>query len=262
MNAGYGPALRRFWWILVAGGAVALAVATLMVYSVELGVPPKFTEREQPIYTAQARLFVTSGEAPYLRTSVPRSTSVPIGTGDQTAAVQTSEAPNVSTLVDAANVYPLLIESDAVKNLRTELFGELPGVVEAQAIFSTATASRYRPSEIPVIVLFASSASADDAIELAGSTSKAFRTWIVRKQQGAGIDVKDRILIEELETPTAASVIGGTGFGIPIMAMLAILTAFGAAAILLDRSFPRPADSDRELDTDALDRYAGVAETG
>lgn len=266
MNSNYGPALRRFWWIVALGGVFALLVGVLMVYSVEAGLPPKLTEREQPVYTAEARLFVTSGDAPYLRTSVPRSASVPIGTDDnQTAAVQTNEAPDVSTLVDAANVYPLLIESDAVATLRSEMFKNLPvGTVEAQAIFSTATPSRYRPSEIPVIVLFGSSGSATAAIRLADATSKAFRTWIVREQTRAGIDPKQRILIAELETPTTATVVGGTELALPAMAVLALLTAFCATAILLDRNFPRPEQAEEAAarDLDARERHAGIAETG
>jgi hypothetical protein len=240
-------------------------VATLMMYSVELGFPPKLTERERPVYSSQARLFVTSGDAPYLRTAVQRTTTVPIGTdGEQATPVQVIDAPDVTTLVDAANVYPLLIESDEVSNLRTEMFGELPGIVEAQAIFSTATASRFRPSEIPVIVLYATSGTAQGAMDLAGATSKAFRTWVVRAQQRAGIDPKQRILIQELQSPTPAAVTGGTGLGIPIMAMLAVLTAFGAAAILLDRNFPRKeSDEPGDRDVDGLETSAaGIAETG
>ncbi len=123
MDSGYGPALRRFWWVLALGGIFAALVAFLMVYSVGAG---GITHREKPVYTAAAKLFVTSGDAPYLRTSVPRE--VPIGTDDvQTgtrAVVQINDAPDVKTLVDAANVYPLLIESDDVANLRTQLYGD------------------------------------------------------------------------------------------------------------------------------------------
>ena len=84
MNSTYGPALRRFWWVLAIGAVVAAGIAFLMVYTVDGG---KLAKREQPVYTAVARLFVTSGEAPYLRTTVPRYTDVPIGTaGSQTDA--------------------------------------------------------------------------------------------------------------------------------------------------------------------------------
>lgn len=241
MSSGYGPALRRFWWIVVLGVIVGGFVAVLMVYSVEASLPPKLTKREQPLYTAQARLFVTSGEAPYLRTSVPRVREVPIGTNNAEATfTRISEPPDVSTLVEAANLYPLLIESDEVSRLRTEQSGDIPGEVGAKAIFATATANRYQPSGIPVIELFATAGSPSDATALAVATSKAFRTWIVREQDRAGIDAKDRILIQELEAPSGAAATGGGGLGLPVLALLAIVTAFGALAIMLDRTFPRP----------------------
>jgi hypothetical protein len=212
-----------------------------MIYSVSPGVPPTLSEREKPVYTAQARLFVTSGEAPYLRTGVPRFREVPIGTDAEATFRQVIDPPDVSTLVEAANLYPLLIESDDVARLRSELFADLPpGEVAAKAIFATATANRFQSSDIPVIELFATSASPDDAMALASATSQAFRKWIVREQAAAGIDPKERILIQELEAPRGAIATGGTELGLPVLTMLAILMAFGAAAIMLDRSYPRP----------------------
>ena len=258
MSSGYGPALRRFWWIIALGGCVGVLVTLLMVYSVELSVPPKFKEREKPVYTAEARLFVTSGEAPYLRTSVPRFREVPIGSGESATFTQVSDPPDVSTLVEAANLYPLLIESDEVSRLRSEQqSGDIPGEVTAKAIFATATANRYQPSGIPVIELFATAGSPDDAKNLAAATSRAFRTWIVREQNRAGIEPEERILIQELEAPTGAIATGGTEIGLPVLALLAILTAFGAGAIMLDRTFPRP--DEPEEDTTASDMAAAGA---
>ena len=274
MNSSYGPALRRFWWVVAIGGFVAVLIAVLMVYKLE---DASLAKREQPVYTAVARLFVTSGEAPYLRTSVPRFTDVPIGTSEtQTTTrplTQVLDAPDTRTLVAATNVYPLLIESDDVARLREELYGNLPGQVTAQAIFSGATATRYQPSEIPVIELFATAGDPDDAIALAAATSKSFRTWMTREQNRAGIDVKQRILIQELEAPTDAVPSGGGGIGLPFLAMLAILTAFGAGAIMLDRVYPRPPDEEEgspstdeseadASDPEALRRHVSISETG
>jgi hypothetical protein len=267
MNSSYGPALRRFWWLLAIGALVAAAIAFFMVYSFDDG---KLAKREQPVYTAVARLFVTSGEAPYLRTTVPRYTDVPIGTaGTQTTSrplSQVLDAPDTKTLVAATNVYPLLIESDDVSRLRTRLYGDLPGEITAQAIFSGATATRYQPSEIPVIELFATADRPGDAIALANATSKTFRQWMSREQNKAGIDEKQRILIQELEAPTDAVPTGGGGIALPVLALIAILTAFGAGAIMLDRLYPRPDDED-SLDAmgdepAALDRHVGISETG
>jgi hypothetical protein len=272
MNSSYGPALRRFWWVLAIGAFVAAGIAFLMVYTFEDG---KLVKREQPVYTAVARLFVTSGEAPYLRTTVPRYTDVPIGTGGtQTTSrplTQVLDAPDTRTLVAATNVYPLLIESDDVAQLRSELYGDIPGEVTAQAIFSGATATRYQPSEIPVIELFATADKPGDAIALASATSKTFRQWMSREQKKAGIDVKQRILIQELEAPTEAVPTGGGGIALPVLAMLAVLTAFGAGAIMLDRLYPRPQDEDAadvhgpssdKGEEPKLDRHVGISETG
>ncbi len=275
MSSGYGPALRRFWWVVLIGGVVGALVAVLMTYSVEAGVPPKLTKREQPTYTAEARLFVTSGQAPYLRTSVTRLEQVPIGAGESSDAEATftrvTDPPDVKTLVDAANVYPLLIVSDEVSRLREDMFGPLPGEVVAQTIFATATANRYLPSQIPVIELFGTAGSPDDARELAAATSRAFRRWIIRAQDRAGIEAGQRILIQELAAPGPAFSSGGGGIGLPVLALLAIITAFGAAAILLDRMYPRsPHDEsaspslpgDSSSGTDPLDRAVGISETG
>ncbi len=274
MNSGYGPALRRFWWIIVLGAVFAMALAVIMIYSVS-GFPPKFTARDQPLYTAEVRMFVTSGEAPYLRTSVPRFTDVPIGsdgTSTERPIQQVLDPPDTRTLVAATNVYPLLIESDDVAALRTKMFGEIEGEIVAQAIFAAATAARYQPSEIPVIELFATSDSPKDAIALAGATSKAFRAWMAREQGKAKIDPKQRILIQELEAPDDAIATGGAGIGLPILAMLAVLSAFAAGAIMLDRLFPRPEDHEGAASSDdpsadvrekdALDRHVGISETG
>jgi hypothetical protein len=275
MNSSYGPALRRFWWVLAIGGVLAVAAALLMVYSVEAGVPPKLSAREKPSYTSEVRLFVTSGEAPYLRTSVPRFAEVPIGTDGETTSrpvQQILDAPDVKTLVDAANVYPLFIVSDDVARLREQQFGKLPGEVSAQAIFASATANRYQPSQIPVIELFATAGSSDAAKALAGATSKAFRDWMAREQAKAGIVQKQRILVQELEAPSDAAASGGGGASLPVLAMLAILTAFGAGAIMLDRMYPRPDDEASASgaprspadtgETEALDRHVGISETG
>lgn len=261
MNSGYGPALRRFWWIVLVGAIFAVVAALLMRYSVEAAVPPKLTAREQPVYTAEARLFVTSGQAPYLRTSVTRVEQVPIGAGEGAGAEATfsriTDPPDVKTLVDAANVYPLLIVSDEVSQLREKLFGPLPGEVAAQTIFASATANRYQPSQIPVIELFGTAGSPEEARALAGATSEAFQRWIIREQNRAGIEPGQRILIQELAAPGPAFATGGAGIGLPVLALLAIITAFGAVAIMLDRMYPRPRD-----DSTSSDQHEAVAAPG
>jgi hypothetical protein len=272
MNSSYGPALRRFWWVLVIGAIVAAAFATLLSYSVS-GFPPKFTPREASDYTSEARLFVTSGDAPYLRTSVTVKSTVPIGTTGQEATTEEVQQPDVKTLVDAANVYPLLIESDDVAQLRTEMFGSLEGEVSAQTIYAAATAARYLPSDIPVLEVFATAGTPKAARTLAGATTEAFQKWIVREQQRAQIPESQRIQVKDLEAPADPIAVGGQSMGLPLLAFLAIFTVFAAGANILHRLYPPKGsvsadgrdEAEAEDDRTRLERqerHVGISETG
>jgi len=111
MNATAG-ALLRFWWLVIAGIAAGALVA-VFVYSLE----------SQAKHTATTRVFVSSPSAPYLRTQqaqslAPRVRTVRNAAGGTRTVQQppsgSSEAPDTQTLVNAANLYPLLIESDRI----------------------------------------------------------------------------------------------------------------------------------------------------
>ena len=105
MNTTAG-ALARFWWIVLFG-LVAGAAAAVAIYSLE--APAK--------HTATARLMVNSPAAPYLRTQQPllKAQATRIGAvGKAQLQSITQQAPDTQTLVNAANLYPLLIESDRI----------------------------------------------------------------------------------------------------------------------------------------------------
>ena len=104
-----------------SGFLLACLVAVLAVYRVELGIPPTLTAREQPTYTAGSRVAVTSGERPYFRVTVDKLVEAPAsGEGDEPGEILVNAAPDTNTLINAANLYPLLIESDQVAEVRRE----------------------------------------------------------------------------------------------------------------------------------------------
>jgi hypothetical protein len=63
-------ALLRFWWLVVLGLIVAALVGTLALYRVEAGLPPSFTARQQPTYTATEKLLVDTAKSSYFQTAV------------------------------------------------------------------------------------------------------------------------------------------------------------------------------------------------
>ena len=249
-------ALQRFWWVVGLGCVVSIALAVWMVYEI-----PAFKPREQPVYNAAARLFVTSAEGQYIRLSVPRtaesaSTSGDAARGAGSGAAESGGAggagggpivfnqpPNVQPLLAAANLYPLLVESDDVARLREKMFGKLPGTVTANAYSAVSTPSRYSPAQIPVIDIFATSGTKQQAIALADATVDAFKEWIKAEQNRAKLTPEERILIQELRAPRQAFPSGGPSYGIPILVALAVMAAFGMLAVVLDQLVPRAAQA-------------------
>src|SRR5436190_16825111 len=145
----YVQACRRFWWILVIGLVAALAVG----YEVA-------KHHSAPTYSATLKMIVDSPSRPFIRTGVTTITTQPartqivktpikhadgsvtyrtqVVTLPQSSAV-TDQTPDTQTLVSAANLYPSLIESDAVAALREKQFGPINGTVTATAEFATST---------------------------------------------------------------------------------------------------------------------------
>lgn len=246
----YAAAVRRFWWILAAGAVLAAFAALSARYTISV-IPPGLDEKTEVSYTASTRLLVTSSQNPYARTGVSFVEQVPgpdegaavegeEGTSEGAASEETqpviiSNPSDFNTLIRLANLYPLLIESDQVARYRHEQFGTLPGSVSAQGIYSVATGNRFELSEIPVIQLVAVSGTPRDAVELADKTAKAFIGWLEQEQRADEIPNRDRIVIDQINIPTAAAASSGPSTTLPLLVFVVVFAAFCFLAVLLDR---------------------------
>ena len=235
MNASAG-ALLRYWWLVVAGIAAGALVA-VVVYSLQ----------SEAKHTATTRVFVNSASAPYLRTQqtqtqTPGVRTVRNATGGTRTVKQppssSSEAPDTQTLVNAANLYPLLIESDRISSIREAQAGTIPGMVKANALnSSTNTFGVFRPSSLPVVEVKATSPTAEDASKLASATVTAFQTWIVDQQRGAGIPSAQRITVQQLEAPVLTTT-GGPSWGLPLFVGALVMLGFCGLAVIADNARP------------------------
>lgn len=230
----YVGALGQFWWLLVIGVAIAAVAALASFYRIDVSsLPPNLEKREELTYTASARLLVTSAEAPYFRTTVTQEVVGPDG------EVQTfSNAPELTTLISTANLYPILIESDEVRQLRDEMAGPLPGAIATRAIYEVNSPSRFELSQVPVVEVFGMADTAAGAMKLAQATVSAFMVYVDRAQDNANLDRQQRVLLKEIQRPVGAIASGGTSLSLPLMIFLIITAAFVALAILLSRLFP------------------------
>lgn len=227
-------ALRRFWWVLVLGLGIAALAAIASVYRIDfLSVPPSLEKRAQVTYSSSARLLVTSAEAPYYRTTVTRDVTV----GDGTTQGYPG-APDIGTLISAANLYPVLIESDEVAELRQEMFGFIPGSVTTRAIYEVNSPSRFELSQVPVVEVYGFSNTYAGAVEITRATVEAFKAYIDETQDDASLSQDERILLQDVQQAEDAVASGGTSLSLPLMLFVVIAAAFFALAVLLDRIVP------------------------
>jgi hypothetical protein len=243
--AGYVGAARRFWWVLVIGVFVATLAALSSRYSIS-AFPPGLEEKTEVTYSATSRLLVSSSQNPHARSQVSfleRPEEGASGTdgetgdggGEQAEPIIVSQPPDINTLVRSANLYPLLIESDQVAEYRHEKFGTLPGSVTAQGIYAFSTQNRFELSEIPVIQLVATSSTPRGAVDLADKTAEAFVGWLAADQEESGIPERDRIEVEQINAPTAATASAGPSTTLPLLVFVVVLGAFCVLTVLLDR---------------------------
>jgi hypothetical protein len=243
----YLRATWRFKWLLLPGIAAALMVWILLLYQVKALSPLKLVQRAQPSYVASTQLLVDSPTSPYLRadakqispTPAARGGSHPPGSTNQTSTSPVPVVTDAKSLVNAANLFPLFIESDAVAAIRARLIGYVPGSVVAKALFSLENANKFRPSTLPVMQIVARSPQPEGAVRLADGTARAFRIWLTTKQQRAHVPMDQRIIVSALNVSSSAVKTGGPSYGLPLIAALAVLAAFVGMAIVADRTWPR-----------------------
>jgi hypothetical protein len=236
-------ALVNYWWLVVVGLVVGALAAVVVV-----------SQQSSKKYTAEAKLFVNAPNDPYLRTQEQTLTpqapklhavrTVTPGTSTPTTRLRSVAqppavsyaAPDTDTLVKAANLYPFLITSDAVKQLRQQCSGNAAGTVTSTALNSSTNGfGVYHESPLPIVDVLAKSKHSGDAGKLAGCTGKAFATWIAARQKAAKVPAAQRIAVLQLAEPKLSST-GGPSAGLPLFVGLLVLLGFCGLAILADRT--------------------------
>jgi hypothetical protein len=241
--------LLRFWWLVLAGLILGALAAFLVLHA-----------KTHKRYTATAKIFVDAPSGPYLRTLQPQVTRqnprsrivrVPGTNGKASttriqsipsAPVVISQAPDTDTLVKAANLYPLIVQSDAVVEIRDTTFGTPPKgcrkITSLADKASTNTFGVFKASPVPVVDITADCKGKEEAKDLASHTVDAFRSWVVAHQRMAKIPRSQRLVINELSAASETKTVGGPSAGLPVFIGVCVFLLFCGIAILLDR--PRP----------------------
>ena len=264
-DAGFSRNLRAVWrfgWVVAIGICIAALVPLLMLYKAKPTWPP--AKRSRAVYVAKTQLLVDSLSGLYFRTQPKQAAPARSKGTTQVAPTNTQTvvpaATDTKSLVDAANLFPLFVQSDEVAAIRRRIVGDLPGTVSAKALYSIVGANRFRPSSLPIMEITAVSPRPKAAIHLAEGTARAFERWLVSQQKRAKISPSQRIVMRELRASRSAVKSGGPSYGLPILVALAILGASIGLAIGADRTWPRARSTKDALEpTVERDRSDGQA---
>ena len=125
-----------------------------------------------------------------------------------------SVAPDTTTSITNANIYPLLIESDQLLAYRDKRFPGLPaGTVSATAygardLTPTGTTTArgggrggFTPSHFPLVEVTATSQSRASAGTVAAATAQAFVEYVDAQQTSQAVPKAQRIDVEILKAP-------------------------------------------------------------
>jgi hypothetical protein len=174
---------------------------------------------------------------------------------------------NPKALVEFTNLTPFDIESDAVAQLRNDMFGKrygpLPGTIQAKAVGTANLANKYRTGPLPIVQVDSTSGTRQGAAQLAQATVQAYERWLREDQVRDHIPRVQRYFFTQLKVPTPAEAKakGGTSASLGLVVGLVTFAAFVVLAFVLDAAFPRPQppyeDALRDSDYDDLDDLAG-----
>lgn len=227
-------AFVRFWWVACLALAAGAIAGAAVIYEIHLGVPPTFEDRTPPSYTATTRLLVNNADNPIVRTGVPEASAG--GADEEPPAV---EPPGVDVLVDAANLLPLVIESDAVAALRRERVGPQRGTVTAQGLYTRPTdRPGLRPTATPVIEVEAVSPTPQEAVQLVRGTVRGFERWLVREQERADVGPAQRIVVQPLYDAPKVAVDSQNSYGLALLVVGAVLAGAALLITALHRTVP------------------------
>ena len=217
--------------MLAIGFAVAVGLAILAYARPAISDGrPTLEPRGSEIWRSEEILFITqpgfpAGRGvPLYRPSNPARGTPAVPVDDQTR------------LANLAPLYAQLATGDAVRALVTSKGRLAPDVeVAAEPITYTTTQFAY-PQVLPLISLTANADSSAKATGAVTRFSTAFRSYVLRQQNAAGIPDRDRVFVRVLDEakPSETALIAGRSKLAPLLIFFVVSLLVIGAALVLD----------------------------
>jgi hypothetical protein len=214
----YAKVLRRFWWLVVPGLLLAAALAFLSMVRVS---PDGVTYRKPEVWQSQTLLLLTQPGFPWGRTVLP---------ADSGTAPRYADPYRFSSLTD---LYSQFANSDEVRRIM-----QREGAKKTWKIVAAPMTPTVAGATLPVIALNGQAGSAKEAVTAAARGARAVIEYVESQQQAAGIPAAQRISIQVLKRPARPVVIEPRKKTLPIIVLLAVVTATVGLAFVLENVRP------------------------
>ena len=221
----------RFRVIVATGLVLAFALSFLAVFKIG---SHGLAYRKATLWSTKTELLITERGFPW-----GRATAAGTVPGEQALRLGIQFAdPNRFTSL--AYLYATLVTSDPVRQLMLRS-GSARGEVFASPVVQDGTVT------LPLVDVLTVDTSPRATIALNKRAVRAFKAYLTGQQQANEVPTPDRIVVQEVVTPTKTKVYRGPSKTLPILIFLAVGFVALALAFVLENLRPRA----RQLAADA-----------
>lgn len=225
----YARVLWRFRLFVTLGFALAVVLACLSFYRVGFdGLRPVLTHRQSETWQNAATLFITQRGFPEGRALFP-----PVPTPSPGDEPETYPYASIGRFTSLVDLYAQLANSDAVKTIMLRE-GPLVGTVKASPIPPVTPSGAS-----PLIAIVGQGRTADAATTMAKRGTRALVTYLTQQQARSRIPADERVEVRVLKAADRPVLLEGRKKTLPIVVLLAVLSATVGLALALENARPR-----------------------
>jgi hypothetical protein len=214
----YGRVLRRFWWLVLPGLALACALAFLSLARVSPN--GSIAYRHPVVWQSTTLLLLTQPGFPWGRTVYPT-----VGPG-------TSGDPG--RLTGLTDLYSQFANGDEVRQLMRREGAPASWSVVAAPVVPTLTGST-----LPIVALSGRAHSPSEAVSAVTAGRQALSKYVELQQRAAKIPGNQRISLQVVKRATTPIVVEPRKKTLAIVVFLAVMVATVGLAFVLENLRPR-----------------------
>jgi hypothetical protein len=226
----YIRVLWRFKYIVIAGFALAIALALLSVKSISFSHGAMtLTPRKAQVWKTDSYLLVTQADFPWGRI-VPR-----YAPGDSHTGAPATAKGDPQRLATLTAVYSQIALNDQV---RAQLGG--PDSWSKVSVSAVPAPPYSTPALQPILDFAATGPTPAKAAALGQSAAGAFTAWLQEQQRRADTPKSERVLLVPYTKVTPPVLLSHSGKTLPAIVFLTIFGATIGLALVLENLRPRP----------------------